>query len=57
MCRLLAPGVNPDFLVHAAGDILVNIFINGSDDLSDDENLSVFESVQHYIVESRRFNF
>ena len=57
VCRLLAPGVNPNLLVHVAGDILVNIFLNGSEDLSDDDNLSVFESVQHFIVESRRFNF
>ena len=57
VCLILMPGVNPSLIVHLAGDILIQYFIHGNRDLSDDVNIVIFEAAQQYIVDTRRFPF
>ena len=57
VCHVIAPGINPALIVHEASDILLNIFLKGSIDLSDKDNVIIFEAVHVYISESKRFVF
>mgnify|MGYP002259906745 FL=1 len=57
VCRILAPGVNPKLIIHLCGDLLVTYFLHGNDNLSHEDNIIIFESVQNYIALSRRFEF
>ena len=55
VCHLLAPGVNPTLIVQCSSDILLNILLKGSEDLPDTDNVFIFEAVQTFLSESRRF--
>jgi len=52
---ITAPGVHSNLIIHIASDRLVEILLSGSNGLSNDLNIQIFEAVQNYIVNSRRF--
>ena len=54
---LLAPGVHPNLIIHTASERLIQILLFGSKELPDSLNIQLFDSVQNYLVESRRFIF
>ena len=57
VCHILAPGVNPSLIVHEASDILIRYLTHGNNDLSVNLNIKVFDAVQKFISDSRRFTF
>ena len=57
VCYTLAPGVNPSLVVHLASDILMRYLIHGNNDLPANLNIQIFDAVQKFIYDSRRFVF
>ena len=57
VCYILAPGVNPSLVVYLASDILIRYLTHGNNDLSANLNFKVFDAVQKFISDSRRFIF
>ena len=55
VCNILAPGVNPNLVLHVAGDILLTFFTHGNVTLLADENLDISNAVQKYISDTRQF--
>ena len=52
---LLAPGVNPNLIMHVASDRLCSILLFGSKELSEECNTVIFRAMQNFVVETRRF--
>ena len=55
ICNILAPGVNPSLVVHAAGDILITYITHGNGNISLEENVEIVDAVHKFIFETRRF--
>ena len=53
----LALGVNPNLIVHIASGILTSISLTDSESLLDATNIQIYDAVQSFIIETRRFNF
>ena len=52
---IIAPGVHPSILSHLEPLSCVNIVLKGCDDVRVDENVNIFKSFQHFIIESGCF--
>ena len=52
---IIAPGVHPSILSHIEPLSFVNIVLIGCNDGRVDENVHIFKSFQHFIIESGHF--
>ena len=53
---LIAPGVSPHLIIHIGSDRLVEIFLRGSNELSNCLNIQICDALHQYIIDTRRFN-
>lgn len=53
--NILAPGLNPNLMIHIASDRLITILLEGTPELDIDTNVLLFKSVQNFILHSKRF--
>ena len=53
--NILAPGVNPNLIVHSMKDRLIEILLKGSEDIELQNNISIFSEVHKFIKTSKRF--
>ena len=52
---LLCPNVNLNSFKNEINEYLVELFLQGSDDLSMDDNIVIFQCVYEFIESSNRF--
>ena len=52
---LISPGVNYNLLLHMGKNHVLNILLYGSADLSEAENLILFQAIQKYLKKAHRF--
>ena len=52
----IAPNIHPNMLLTLGQNHLLNILLHGSVEFESDINISIFKSVQYYIISSGRFS-
>jgi hypothetical protein len=52
---LIAPGTHPHMLIYLNSNHFINLLLHGSDDFNNDTNISIFNSIQYFMISSGRF--